>query len=179
MGTLGMFNSIHHRQIMRQRERNDEYLKRQKEYNHENDKSTIDNQQYNFVNTPTPDTGSIMAAKNFIYCVEHYTKLHIRTEYDSTEDYFKEPVDLNNNKANIITIFNNGDAYEIKLEKFNEDISIKVKFIIDVVVNNRSVYTCNTIINGYSHLIDILNNLIHALKEYSQFSTAHELEKCL
>ena len=169
MSTVGIFNSIHHRQIERQKECNREYDKTHK--------STTTNQQYNIINTP--DISSIRAAENFIYNVDKYTKLNIKTEYDSIADYFKLPVDLNNDKANIMAIVNNGDAYEIKLEKFNEDISIKVKFIIDVVVNNRSVYTCNTIINGYSHLIDILNDLIQALKEYSQFSTAHELEKCL
>lgn len=169
MSTVGIFNSIHHRQVARQKERNREYDKAHK--------STTITKYYDIVNTP--DIGSIRAAENFIYNVDKYTKLNIKTEYDSINEYFKLPVDLNNDKANIMAIVNNGDAYEIKLEKFNDDISIKVKFIIDVVVNNRSVYTCNTIINGYSHLIDILNDLIHALKEYSQFSTAHELEKCL
>lgn len=168
MSTVGIFNSIHHRQVERQKERNREYDKAHK--------STTANQQYNIVNTP--DIGSIRAAENFIYNVDKYTKLNIRTEYDSIDDYFKLPVDVNNDKANSMIIFNNGDAYEIKLEKFNEDISIKVKFIVDVVVNNRSVYVCNTVINGYSHLVDIVNDLIYALKKYSQFSTAHELEKC-
>ena len=99
MSIVGIFNSIHHRQVERQKERNREYDKAHK--------STTITKHYDIVNTP--DIGSIRAAENFIYNVEKYTKLHIKTEYDSIADYFKLPVDLNNYKANIMTIVNNGD----------------------------------------------------------------------
>ena len=168
MSTVGIFNSIHHRQVERQKERNREYDKAHK--------STTTNQQYNIINTP--DIGSIRAAENFIYMIDKYTKFKIITEYNSTEDYFNSDVDEDNN-LNIITIYDTSENCEVvKLIKFKENNSIKVKYIADIIQNNKNIYSCNIVIEGYSQLIEWINEVIQALEERSQFSMAHEFKKC-
>ena len=118
--------------------------------------------------------------QDFIYKVNDSNRLTTRTEYDSADEFFSEPV-KNDIKLDTLVICA-VDTKEplIKLQKVETENKTKFKFIVDIINEDGDNFMFKSIIKSHEQLNQLIQQTAEALKQYSEFSKyADDLEEYL
>ena len=132
------------------------------------------------VNNSTNEDTSKEVVKDFIYKVDNSNKLKIKTEFNSIDEFFVEPIknDITLDTLTICTI----DTKEplIKLQKVDTDVATEFKFIIDLTNKDGDNFIFKSIIKSQEQLNQLIQQTIDMLNQSSQFSKYIDaLESCL
>lgn len=132
------------------------------------------------VNNSSNEDASKEVVQDFIYKVDNSNKLKIKTEYNSIDEFFSEPIknDITLDTLIICTI----DTKEplIKLQKVDTDATTEFKFIIDLTNKDGDNFIFKSIIKSQEQLNQLIQQTIDMLKQSSQFAKyVDDLENCL
>lgn len=118
--------------------------------------------------------------QNFIYKIDDSNKITTHTEYNSIDEFFKEPI-KNDIKLDTLVICTVDTKIPlIKLEKIETENKLNYRFIVDISIDNGDNFSIKSTIETQEQLNQKLEQTIEALKQYPEFSKyADDLEYCL
>lgn len=127
-------------------------------------------------NLETSDT-----IKDFVYKIDESNTLKVESSYESYDAFFND----NSKKSfesneSIIILAVDTKVPLIKLEKALKDEKQVYKFIVDITNEDGDSFNVKSIISSKEKFNQLLESVINALNEFSQFSKyANDLENCL
>ena len=122
----------------------------------------------------------ILDLQYFINIVNDSNKITTQTEYDSIDEFFKEPIKNDVKLDTLIICTVDTKIPLIKLEKVEIDNETKFKFIVDITNEDGDDCTFKSIIKSQDQLDQNIQMTIDILKNYHEFSKyVDDLENCL
>ena len=118
--------------------------------------------------------------QDFIYNIDDSNKFNVKIEYSSIDEYFSSSYQNDTKLDTLIICTADTKIPIIKLEKIEKDEQLKYKLIVDLTIENKELFSIQTVIETKARLSRKVLQMIESLDAYPEFAKyTNDLADCL